>query len=192
MDYAHYITLQIFIRSSKRNHKLNECYIIAIENLDNLSNQFGDLYETYSWQLVYPKMYCATRWMGLHTPCNTAIRSWIVLVILKEQLITDNYGSINEDDIDDDNDDEIVNEFESTLIEEDNTNCGNINASTSKRNKWSSQKIGITDAHWRLNSFVAALIQPVSVCVTRLQTTHQSIQHRISRQILKMERDIKR
>ena len=64
-----------FTRSSKRNHKLNECYIIAIENLDNLSNQFGDLYETYGCQLVYPKMHCATRWMGLHTPCNTAIGS---------------------------------------------------------------------------------------------------------------------
>ena len=55
-----------------------------------------------------------------------------------------------------------------------------------------SQKIGITDANWGLNSFVAALLQPVSVCITRLQTTHQPIQHRISRQILKMERDIKR
>ena len=55
-----------------------------------------------------------------------------------------------------------------------------------------SQKIGITDANWGLNSFVTALLQLVSVCITRLQTTHQPIQHRISRQILKMERDIKR
>ena len=113
-------------------------------------------------------MYCATRWIGLHTCCNATIGSWIALVVLKEQLITDNYGSINEDHIDDDNNDEIVNEFESTLIEEDNTNCGSINASTSKRDKLLSQKIGITDANWGLNSFVAALLQPVSVCITRL------------------------
>ena len=92
----------------------------------------------------------------------------IALVVPKEQLIANNYGSINEDDIDDDNDDEIVNEFESTLIEEDNTNCGNINASTSKRDKLLSQKFGITDSNWRLNSFAAALLQPVSVCITRL------------------------
>ena len=113
----------------------------------------------------------ATRWIGLHTCRNAAIGSWIALVVLKEQLITDNYGSINEDDIDDDNNNEIVNEFESMLIEKDNTNCGSINASKSKRDKLLSQKIGITDVNWGLNSFVAALLQPVSVCITRLQTT---------------------
>ena len=116
-------------------------------------------------------MYYDTRWIGLHTCCNSAIGSWIALVVLKEQLITDNYGSINEDDIDDDNNNEIVNEFESMLIEKDNTNCGSINASKSKRDKLLSQKIGITDVNWGLNSFVAALLQPVSVCITRLQTT---------------------
>ena len=38
-----------FARSSKRKDKLKECYAIAIENLGNLSNEFGDLYETHGW-----------------------------------------------------------------------------------------------------------------------------------------------
>ena len=77
---------------------MNEYYAIAIENLGNLSNEFGDLYETHGWQLAHPKMYCVTCWIDLHTCRNTAIGYWIALVVLKEQLITDNDGSINEDD----------------------------------------------------------------------------------------------
>ena len=84
-----------------------------------MSNKFGDLCETRGWQLVYRKMRHSTRQAGLHTCCNATIGSWIVLKSLKEQLITDNYRSINEDDTNDDNNDDIVNEFESTLKEED-------------------------------------------------------------------------
>ena len=96
-------------------------------------------------------------------------------------MITDGYGRTNEDDIDEDKNDEIVNEFEITLIEEDNTNCGSFNASKSKREKSLSQKIGITDANWGLNFFVASLLHPVSVSITRSQTTQKPIQHAIFR-----------
>ena len=58
-----------------------------------------------------------TRWIGIHTCYNSGIGSWIALLVLKDQLITDNYGSINDDDIDDNNADAVMNEFESTLIQ---------------------------------------------------------------------------
>ena len=88
---------------------MNEYCAIVIENLDNLSNKFCDLCETRGWQIVYPKIRCATRWIGLHTCCNATMGSWTSLEVLKEQLKTGNYGSINEDDTNDDNNDEIVN-----------------------------------------------------------------------------------
>ena len=44
-----------------------------------------------------------------------------MLAVFKFQLATDDYGSINEDDTNDDNNYEIVNGFESTQKEEDNT-----------------------------------------------------------------------
>ena len=83
-------------RLSKRKHKLKECHSIAIENLDNLTNLYDDLYESHSWQLVYPNIYCDTRWICLHSCCNNVIGVWITLVVLKDQLIADNYGGINE------------------------------------------------------------------------------------------------
>ena len=55
-----------FARSSKWKHKLNECYVIEIENLDNMSNEFGDAHETHGWQMFYPRIHCYTRWIGLY------------------------------------------------------------------------------------------------------------------------------
>ena len=85
-----------------------------------------------------------------------------------------------------------MNGFEDTLIQEDNTNCGNVHASASKREKLLSHKIRITDANYGFNLFVVSLLQPVYVCMTRLKTTYQPLQHRVSRQILKIIGDIKR
>ena len=89
-------------------------------------------------------MYCATRWIGLHTCCNGA---WLALVVLKEQLIADNYSCTDDDNLDDindedeDEDEEIVNEYEDTLHQEDNTNSGNVHTSASKTDKLLSVKI---------------------------------------------------
>ena len=39
---------------------------------------------------------------------------------------------------------------------------------------------------------MSGMLKPVTVCIERLQTTKQPIQHRVKRQLSKMIRDIRR
>ena len=81
-----------FSRSSKRKHQLQQSHGISIGSLEHFANQFGNIYKAHGWNICYQKIYCATGWIGLHTCYNAAIGTWLALVVLKEQLVPDNYG----------------------------------------------------------------------------------------------------
>ena len=94
----------------------------------------------------------------------------------------------------DDNDDgtnDGTNDW-SDLFEADNTEIGNPLAPKKKQDKLLDREQGITDTNWGLNSLMTGMLKPVTVCIERLQTTKQPIQHRVKRELSKMIRDIRR
>ena len=115
--------------------------------LETLVNVFGELYEVHGWKLTYTKMYCKSRWTGIHTSCSAAISSWPVLVSLKNNLIVSGYGCVQNEDVcsDDEGDDKAVSSDDSSdsnsdtdmnwsdLFVADDTDTGNLLAPKKKR-----------------------------------------------------------
>ena len=172
-----------------------------MDNLNNLVDQFGDLYDTHGWKLTYTKTYCPSRWTGIYTSCTAAIGAWPGLITLKNDLIFHGYGEGADkhdiqENIDESDDDSRASDDEnimwSDLFDADATNTGKKNTVKSKQSALLEMSRGITDVNWGFNSMIVGILEPVTKCMTRLQTTHQPIQHNIARQISKMIRDIKR
>ena len=132
----------------------------------------------------------------------SVISSWSVLVTLKNNLILSGYGCAQNEDMcsDDelvflDDSDDGTNDADmnwSDLFEADNTEIGNPLAPKKKQDKLLDREQGITDTNWGLNSLMTGMLKPVTVCIERLQTTKQPIQHRVKRELSKMIRDIRR
>ena len=80
----------------------------------------------------------------------------------------------------------------SDLFEADDTNIGNPLAPKNKQDILLDRERGITDTNWGLNSLMYGMLTPVTVCIERLQTTKQPIQHRLKRELSKMIREIRR
>ena len=135
-----------FARSAKRKEHLKVCFAQSIRNLENVYTVFGELYEVHGWKLTYTKMYCKSRWTGIHTSCSAAISSWPALVSLKNNLIVLGYGyvqnkdggsdneggdeSVSSDDSNDSNSEDDMNW--SDLFVADDTDIGNPLASKKK------------------------------------------------------------
>ena len=195
-----------FARSAKRKDHLRQCYKKTMEGLNNLVDQFGNLYETHGWKLTHTKMYCPSRWTGVHTSCKSAIGAWPGLVSLKNDLLLSGHGGyggnqldqqIEDDQVSSGSENDSINDTGNNedwygLFNSDNTNTGEKNVSKNKVDSLLERERGITDCNWGLNSMMIGMLDPVTLCMARLQTTQQPIQHRVARQILKMIRDIER
>ena len=178
-----------FARSAKRKEHLKVCFAQSIRNLENLYTVFGELYEVHGWKLTYTKMYCKSRWTGIHTSCSAAISSWPALVSLKNNLIVLGYGYVQNEDggSDDEGGDESVSSDDSNdsnseddmnwsdLFVADDTDIGNPLASKKKHDVLLDKERGITDTNWGLNSLMYGMLTPVTVCIERLQTTKEPI-----------------
>ena len=186
-----------FARSAKRKFHLQKCYNNAMASLDDLVQQFGNIYDCHSWKLTYTKMYCSSRWTGIHTSCKAALSAWPGLVSLKNDLIVNGYGGKLVEDMDDveeeDSDCSIDSDVSwEEVLNSDNTRTGNPNAVKAKTDPLLEKERGITDTNWGLNSLMICILDPVTSCMIKLQTTGQPIQHRIARLLSKMNRVLNR
>ena len=124
-----------FARSPQRKKKLAACEQQERDALARLADNHAGLYEQHGWQLVSLKMYCATRWTGIHTSVKSILRSWGALCVFKSTLIRDGYGytaadededsdaSLDEDEDEDDADGQAETRG-TLLLEFDNTDTG--------------------------------------------------------------------
>ena len=105
-----------FACSTKRKDNLKICFAQSMLDLETLINIFGELYEVHGRKLTYTKMYCKSRWTGIHTRCSAAISSWPALVLLKINLIVSGYGCVQNEDVcsDDEGDDDAVSSDDSS------------------------------------------------------------------------------
>ena len=81
-----------FARSPQRKKRLAACEKQERDALARLAENHAGLYEQHGWQLVSQKMYCATRWTGIHTSVKSILRDWGALCVFKSTLICDGYG----------------------------------------------------------------------------------------------------
>ncbi len=81
-----------FSRSPQRKQKLAACEQQERYALARLADNHAGLYEQHGWQLVSLKMYCLTRWTGIHTSVKSILRNWGALCVFKSTLIRDGYG----------------------------------------------------------------------------------------------------
>jgi hypothetical protein len=174
-----------FRRSAKRKNAARAAFADVMGEVDALAGQFANLYETHGWQMTFPKMYCATRWLGLATSTMAAVQSWGYLRRMKQTLIDGGYGPPHADEDVDDPGDDV---FE--LLAYDSTETGNAGAAKSKRDVLLDPVKGITDLNYGLNSVICSLLKHYTLASTRLQTTLQPIQHRVARILGKLRRSL--
>ena len=88
---------------------------------------------------------------------------------------------MSSDDSNDSNSEDDMNW--SDLFVADDTDIGNPLASKKKHDVLLDKERGITDTNWGLNSLMYGMLTPITVCIERLQTTKQPIQHRVKREL---------
>ena len=191
-----------FARSAKRKFSFGVAFAEVLAELDALAIAMGDVIQTHTWKMTFPKRYCAARWTGLETSADSIVLAWAPLARMKQTLIEDNYGPPREDsdsESEESSSDEEEEEGEEekrgtpcldSLLLLDRTHSGNPDASARKRVVLLDPRIGVTDLNWGFNSLMSAFLKPVGLATTRLQTVHQPIQHRVARILRKMRRDV--
>ena len=133
-----------FARSVPKKKRLAGCAQQEQEILATLVEINSDLYEQHGWQLVSLKMYCPTRWTGIHVSVKSILRGWGALCVYKAALIRDGYGytpdheeedsdlSLDEDEEEEENTDVRAEARGARLLSLDNTDVGRLGAPKSK------------------------------------------------------------
>ena len=133
-----------FTRSVPKKRKLAVCAQQERDTLATLVKINSDLYEQHGWQLVSLKMYCPTRWTGIHVSVKSILRGWGALCVYKATLIRDGYGytpdheeedsdlSLDEGEEEDEDTDVQADARGTRLLSLDNTNLGRQDAPKSK------------------------------------------------------------
>ena len=86
-----------------------------MESLDDLVQQFGNMYECHSWKLTYIQIYCPSRWTGIHTSCKATLSEWPGLVSLKNDIIINGYGGKLVEDANEVGEEDSVSSISSNL-----------------------------------------------------------------------------
>ena len=81
-----------FARSAQRKKRLAGCAQQERDTLAILAQNHAGLYEQHGWQLVSLKMYCPTRWLGIHVTVKYILCGWGALCVYKAVLIRDGCG----------------------------------------------------------------------------------------------------
>ena len=135
-----------FARSAQREKRLAACEQQEQDALARLADNHAGLYEQHGWKLVSLKMYCATRWTGIHVSVKSILCDWGALCVFKSTLIRDgyHYTATNEDEdsdasLDEDEDGgedgDVDGQAEirgTRLLALDNTDTGQPSAAKSK------------------------------------------------------------
>ena len=182
-----------FARSASRKSLYATIYEEAMDDLRALVDVLEGLDEAHTWRLTYPKIYCASRWMGLEQSTDSIVAAYIPLFRMKRRLIELGYGAPRQaDETDDpeisDNEDDSFDFDE--FLDLDGTETGRDDAAASKRDKLLDRKLGVTHMNWGLDSMISAFLKPISLCTVRLQTVRQPISHRVARELMRVRRSI--
>ena len=133
-----------FSRSAQKKKKLGRCAQKEREILAVLVEQASELYEQHGWKLVSLKMYCPTRWTGIHVSVKSILCGWGALCVYKAALIRDGYGytpdheeedsdlSLDENEEEEENTDVRAEARGARLLSLDNTDVGRQDAPKSK------------------------------------------------------------
>ena len=147
-----------------------------MESLDDLNQQFGDLYESHILKLINTKMYCPSWWTGIHTSCKAALNAYHRLVSLENDSTINGCGGKLVKDVDEVAEEDSIGSIDSNLswngvLSLDNTNTGNPTEMKSKICPLLVKGICITDTAWGLNSTTICILDPITSCMTKLQKT---------------------